>query len=104
MLLVSAVRIMDLQVALTPSSENITALGGDEVSRHHQNGADYTEKNAGETIIDVQQSTIAEGDAANSTLPRQQQPRQEEAIQDTSEPVRKAGAGSIILSFGLLCF
>ena len=88
--------------SLDTISENITAQGGDGADTIG-NGADYTEKNAGETVIDVQQSTDVKADAAPTARPAQTAaPRQEEARQDTSEPVRKAGAGSIILSFGLL--
>ncbi|MFR2407408.1 MAG: hypothetical protein ACLS76_19855, partial [Eubacterium callanderi] len=88
--------------SLDTTSENINAHGGDGADTIG-NGADYTEKNAGETVIDVQQSTDVKVDTASTARSAQTaSSREEEARQDTTEPVRKAGAGSIILSFGLL--
>ncbi len=87
------------------TSENITAQAGDGADTIG-NGADYTEKNAGETVIDVQQSTDVKIDTVPSAQPAQPAaPKQEEASQDkqsVQQPAEKAGLGRVVLSFGLL--
>ena len=88
--------------SLDITAENITAQGSDGADSIG-NGADYTEKNAGETVIEVQQSTDLKVDAVPTAPPAQTAPqKQEEASQENPAPVKKAGAGNILLSFGLL--
>ena len=88
--------------SLDITAENITAQGSDGADSIG-NGADYTEKNAGETVIEVQQSTDVKVDAVPTAPPAQTAPqKQEEASQENPAPVKKAKAGNILLSFGLL--
>lgn len=91
--------------SLDITSENVNVQAGsgaDDVG----NGADYEEKNAGETVIDVQQSTDVKVEPVPTAKPeRPAVSNPEKDIPNNSSGVQtadKAGTGRVIISFGLL--